>query len=158
MAGSGKVIFRDKTRLWVPLVTVLILIAVFWGGMVWETNDLDLTNIVSLILLVVLLLALPLQGRLFWTHDIATLTIVEGGLEARTEQWIGWGRRLRFTAAEASWKAVVEQRPKLILTLNTQDYTLDLKSAQVVDRHELGRLAPQAMAAIAHPPPTPVAG
>src|SRR5690349_20709265 len=99
--------FADRTAKWVPFATVAAIGIVCWGSLVWENLEFAFATTFSFWLAVVLLIGVFLQGWVYWTDQVETLSIEGDRAEARLMRWVGWGKRFRFTAAETSdWVAV----------------------------------------------------
>lgn len=104
-----KPVFADPTPRWVPFATVGVIAAVVWGGIVWQQMDLLFATQFAGGLLVLLLIGVLLQGRVFWRDQIARLSGDGRTFDALTSVWVGNGRSVSFAPHETSdWVA----RPK----------------------------------------------
>jgi len=101
-----KLVYADPTPRWAPFATVAILVAVVWGGSLWQGIDIQFATQFSAGLGMVLLVLVLLQGRLFWRYQVASVSSDGATFEAVTSVWVGEGRRVRFAPHEtAGWVA-----------------------------------------------------
>ena len=92
-----------------PFATAAVIVALVWGGSVWQQMDIVFATQFSVGLAVVLLIGILLQGRLFWRDQIDRLSGDGQSFEAVTSVWVGSGRTVSFASHETSdWVA----RPK----------------------------------------------
>jgi hypothetical protein len=146
--------FADRTAKWVPFVTVAAIVAVTWGGIVWENLEFGFANAFALWLAVALLVCVFLQGWAYWTDQVETLSLDGGRAEARLMRWVGWGKRVYFTAPETSeWTVVPKSsEPTKLAFINfrvgKQKLSLSLLSPQTVDWDALSTLAPEFFAQV----------
>jgi len=155
--------FVDRTAKWVPFATVAAIVVVCWGSLVWENLEFGFATAFSLWLAVVLLSGVFLQGWFYWTDQVETLSIEGVAAEAVLMRWVGWGKRVRFSASQASdWVAVPKSTDPTKLSfinfkVGSRKLSLSLLSPQSLDWDALSRLAPDFFAKVGADYPT-VAG
>jgi len=102
-------IFSDPTPRWVPFATAGAIAACVWGGSVWQQMDIVFATQFTLGLMVLMLIGILLQGRLFWRDQVGELGSDGSVFRAATSTWAGSGRTVEFEPHETSdWVA----RPK----------------------------------------------
>ena len=142
-----KPIYADPTPRWVPFATVGIIVALVWGGSVWQNMDIQFATQFSAGLGIVLLVLVMLQGRLFWRDQVASVSSDGAVFEAVTSVWVGEGRRVRFAPHETSaWVARARSGSKELSTIafkaNGQPLELSFLNPQLVDVPALSRMQP----------------
>lgn len=148
------VVFSDPTAKWVPFATAAVIVAVTWGGMVWEDFEVQTASVLALWFAVVLFVAIFFQGWLYWTDQIATLRFDGTTAEATTMRWVGWGKRHELTAAETSdWIARGKggDATKLVsIGFKARNKTLSLSflDPRIADFDALNRLNPEFFAEV----------
>ena len=157
--------FADRTAKWVPFAAVALIVGFTWGGLVWENLELGFATIFSFWLAVALLIGVFLQGWVYWTDQVESLTMRGDVAEAVLMRWVGWGKRVKFTAAEASdWTVVPKSSdPTKVSFINfkvgSRKLSLSILSPQTVDWDALSGLAPDFFARVRadYPAETPAA-
>lgn len=146
--------FADRTAKWVPFATVAAIVVVCWGTLVWENLEFGFATVFSFWLAVVLLIGVFLQGWVYWTDQVETLTLDGDRAEAKLMRWVGWGKRVTFGAADASeWAAAPKSSDATKLAFITfrvgrQKLSLSMLSPQTVEWDALSRLAPEFFAKV----------
>lgn len=154
-----RIVYRDVTPLWVPLVTVALIVGFTWGAMIWDGADVGFSTEVCGIVALVLLIAIFLQGWLYWRDQIAELWVDGDKAEARIMRWIGLGRRFTFLPAETiDWRVIPKSTDdkvisSLAFTLKGEEYRMSVSSPQVLDWEGIKALKPAFLEPVlgAHP-------
>jgi hypothetical protein len=146
------VIYRDPSPFWVPFVTVAIIAAMVWGGIVWNDLDFVLATKSALGIAAALLIAVFLQGILYWKDQVTELRRDGSGIEARLMRWVGQAGRVKFAPSEASdWEVVAKSTQKegearqagtLVFTVRGKVLRMSLSSPEILDLEALRAIDP----------------
>ena len=137
-----------------PFTTVAAIVVVCWGGLVWENLEFGFATVFSFWLAVALLIGVFLQGWVYWADQVETLSLEGDRAEAVLMRWVGWGKTVRFGAAETSdWTLSPKSSDPTKLSfinfrVGRQKLSLSLLSPQTVDWDALSRLAPEFFAKV----------
>ncbi len=146
--------FADRTAKWVPFATAAAIVAATWGGLVWDSLEFGFPTTFALWLALALLIGIVMQGWIYWTDQVETLSLADGKAEAVLMRWVGWGKRVRFTAAEATdWTVSPKSSDATKLSfinfrVGKQKLSLSMLSPQTVDWDALSALAPEFFAKV----------
>lgn len=144
-----RLIYDDVTAKWVPFATAGIIVAMVWGGIVWEQVSISAATVPALVVAVLLLIGIFAQGWLYWNGQVETLSFDGATAEAKTMRWVGWGRKVRFAPGEASgWRTIAKHSDATVLssiefTAKGAALSMSFLSPRLVDLEALRRLAPE---------------
>lgn len=142
-------VYSDATAKWVPFAVVAAIVVCVWGGLVWQQLNFALANTVALWAAGILLVGVLLQGWVYWNDQVETLRFDGSTAEVLTMRWVGWGKRLSFTPAEATgWRSIARHSDDTALssvTFNVRGKPLSLSmlAPQRVELEGLSRLNPE---------------
>jgi hypothetical protein len=148
-----KPIFADPTPRWVPFATAGVIVALVWGGSVWQQIDIVFATQFSIGLAVVTIIGILLQGRVFWRDQIDHVSSDGRSFEAVTSAWVGNGRTVSFAPHETSeWVARPKSRSKELSSIafkaRGQPLELSFLNPKLVDLPAISAMQPIFFAAV----------
>jgi hypothetical protein len=140
-------IFSDPTPRWVPFATAGVIAVCVWGGIVWQQMDIVFATQFAVGLAALMLIAILLQGRLFWRDQVAELSASGGVFRAATSTWVGNGRTVEFAPHETSdWVARPKSGGKELSSVafkaNGQALELSFLSPKLADLQAISAMQP----------------
>lgn len=145
-----KLAYSDPTPRWVPFVLVAVVTIAGWFGAVFAnvTPDVATASVMALALGAALFIAVLLQGRLYWTGQVDSLSMQPGQVEVVTMRWVGWGSRMTFAPEQTSrWTATPKhddpsKLSSVSFVVNGVELSMSFLSPRVADFDLLSHLAP----------------
>jgi hypothetical protein len=147
-----RTIFADPTPRWVPFVAAAMIVIAVWIGGIWQGDDFAFISKLAVGLGCVFFVLIFFQGRFFWKGQVATLSGDGQRYEALISIWVGRGKRVAFTPAEATnWSAVASSSRKegepaklatIHFTVKGREYDLSFVNPKVIDLEGLSAINP----------------